>query len=78
MSPPSQWTAMDAGISPLSFNSFSPGCRLVLLALLLFPLPSLSLLSFVLPSSVWIRIFLLSAQGVPPVLTWSLWELLHL
>ena len=32
---------------------------------------SLSLLSFVLPSSVWIRIFLLSSQGVPPVLTWS-------
>ena len=31
----------------------------------------LSLLSFVLPSSVWIRIFLLSTQGVPPVLTWS-------
>ena len=48
------------------------------LGLLLLSPSSLSLLSFVLPSSVWIRIFLLSAQGVPPVLTWSLWELLHL
>ena len=32
---------------------------------------ALLLLSFVLPSSVWIRIFLLSSQGVLPVFTWS-------
>ena len=41
------------------------------LALLLLSPSSLSVLSFTLPSSVWIRIFLLSSQGVPPVLTWS-------
>ena len=46
-------------------------CRLVPLALLLLSPSSLSLLSFVLPSSVWIRIFLLSSQGVLPGFTWS-------
>ena len=71
MPPPSQWTAMDAGVSRLSFSSFSPGCRLVPLALLLLSPSFLSLLSFLLLSSVWIQIFLLSSQGVLPVLTWS-------
>ena len=70
MPPPSQWMAMDVGISPLHFSSLIPRCRLVPLALLLSP-SSLSLLSFVLLSSVWIQIFLLSSQGVLPVFTWS-------
>jgi len=46
-------------------------CRLVPLALLLLSPSSLPLLSFVLPSSVWIRMFLLSSQGVLPGFTWS-------
>ena len=71
MPPPSQWMAMDAGISPLCFSSFSPRCKLLPLALLLLSLSSLFLLSFVLLSSVWIWIFLLSSQGVLPVFTWS-------
>ena len=71
MPPPSQWMAMDAGISPLCFSSFSPRCRLVPLALLLLSPSSLSLFSFVLLSSVWIWIFLLSSQGVLPVFPWS-------
>ena len=71
MPPPSQWMAMDAGISPLCFSSISPRCRLVPLALLLISPSFLSLLSFVLPSSIWIRIFLLSSQGVLPVFTCS-------
>ena len=48
-----------------------PRCRLVPLALLLLSPSSLSLLSFVLPSTVWIPIFLLSSQGFLPVFTWS-------
>ena len=71
MPPPSQWMAMDAGISPLCFSSISPRCRLVPLALLLISPSFLSLLSFVLPSSIWIRIFLLSSQRVLPVFTCS-------
>ena len=71
MTPPSQWTSMDAGISLLCFSSLSPRCRLVPLALLLLSPSSLSLLSFVQLSSVWIQIFLLSSQGVLPVFTWS-------
>ena len=71
MSPPSQWMALDTGIPPWCFSSFSPRCRLDPLALLLLFPSSLSLLSFVLLSSVWIWIFLLSSQGVLPVLTWS-------
>ena len=71
ISPPSQWTAMDAGISPLRFSSIIPGCRLVPLALLLLSPSSLSILSIALTSSIWIRIFLLSNQGVLPVFTWS-------
>ena len=78
MPPLSQWMAMDAGISPLHFSSLSPRCRLVPLALLLSPSSlfllspsSLSLLFFVLPSSVWIRMFLLSSQGVLAGFTWS-------
>ena len=71
MPPPSQWTAMDTGIYPLCFSSLSPRFRLVPLALLLLSPSSLSLLSFVLPSSVWIRMFLLSSQGVLPGFTWS-------
>ena len=71
MPPPSQWMAMDAGISPLCFSSFSPRCKLLPLALLLLSLSSLFLLSFVLLSSVWIWIFLLSSQGVLPVFPWS-------
>ena len=71
MPPLSQWMAMDAGISPLHFSSLIPRCRLVPLALLLLSPSSLSLLSFVLLSSVWIQIFLLSSQGVLPVFTWS-------
>jgi len=71
MPPLSQWMAMDAGISPLHFSSLSPRCRLVPLALLLLSPSSLSLLFFVLPSSVWIRMFLLSSQGVLPGFTWS-------
>ena len=39
MLPPSQWMAMDAGISPLSFSSLIPGCRLVALVSSFFPLP---------------------------------------
>ena len=62
---------MDTGISPLHFSSLSHRCRLVPLALLLPSLSSLSVLSFVLPSSVWIQIFLLSSQGVLPAFTWS-------
>ena len=71
MRPSSQWMAMDAGISPLSFSSLIPRCRLDPLALLLLFPSSLSLLSFVLLSSVWIWIFLLSSQGVLPVFPWS-------
>ena len=71
MPPPSQWMAMDAGISPLCFSSLTPWCRLVPLALLLLSPSFLSLLPFFLPSSVWIRIFLLSSQEVLPVFTWS-------
>ena len=67
MPPPSQWMAMDAGISPLCFSSFSPRCKLLPLALLLLSLSSLFLLSFVLLSSVWIWIFLLSSHGVLPI-----------
>ena len=44
--PPSQWMAMDAGISPLRFSSLSPRCRHVPLALLFLSPSSLSLLSF--------------------------------
>ena len=58
------------GVSPLRF-SCTPRCRLVRLALLLLSPSSSSLLSFVLPSSMWIRTFLLSIQGVLPVFTWS-------
>ena len=47
-----------------------PRCRLVPRALLLLSPSSLSLLSFVLLSSVWMRIFLLSSQGFLPVFTW--------
>ena len=71
MTPPFQWMAMDAEFSPLSFSSLTPRCRLVPRALLLLSPSSLSLLSFVLPSSVWIQIFHLSSQGVLPVFTWS-------
>ena len=71
MSPPSQWMALDTGIPPWCFSSFSPRCRLDPLALLLLFPSSLSLLSFVLLSSVWIWIFLLSSQGVLPVFPWS-------
>ena len=71
MPPPSQWMAMDVGIFSLCFSSLSPRCRLVPLALLLLSPSSLSLLSFVLPSSAWIRMFLLSSQGVLPGFTWS-------
>ena len=71
ISPPSQWTAMDAGISPLRFSSIIPGCRLVPLALLLLSPSSLSILSIALTSSIWIRIFLLSNQGVLSVFAWS-------
>ena len=71
MTPPSQWMGMDVGISPLRFSSLSPRCRQVPLALLLLSPSSLSLLSFVLPSSAWIRMFLLSSQGVLPGFTWS-------
>ena len=71
MTPPFQWTAMEAGISPLHFSSLSPRCRLVPRALHLLSPSSYSLLSFVLPSSVWIRTFLLSSQGILPVFTWS-------
>ena len=39
MLPPSQWMAMDAGISPLSFSSLTPWCRLVALVCSFFPLP---------------------------------------
>ena len=62
---------MESGISPLRISSLTPRCRLVPLALLLLSPSSLSLLSFVLLSSVWIRIFHLSSQGVLPVFTWS-------
>ena len=71
MPPPSQWMAMDAGISPYFFSPLTPWCRLVPLALLLLSPSSLSLFSFVLLSSVWIWIFLLSSQGVLPVFPWS-------
>ena len=71
MPPPSQWMGMDAGISPLRYSSLSPRCKLFPFALLLLSPSSLSLLSFVLPSSVWIRMFLLSSQGVLPGFTWS-------
>ena len=71
MPPPSQWMAMDVGISLLCFSSLSPRFRLVPLALLLLSPSSISLLSFVLPSSVWIRMFFLSSQQVLPVFTWS-------
>ena len=71
MTPPSQWMAIDVGISPLCFSSLIPRCRPVPLALLLLSPSSLSLLSFVLPSSIWIQRFLLSSQGVLPVFTWS-------
>ena len=49
----------------------APSAPAVPRALLLLSPSSMSLLSFVLPSSVWIRIFLLSSQGVLPVFTWS-------
>ena len=39
MRPSSQWMAMDAGISPLSFSSLTPWCRLVALVSSFFPLP---------------------------------------
>ena len=71
MTPPFQWMAMEVGISPLCFSSLTPRCRLVPRALLFFSPCSSSLLSFVLPSSVWIQIFLLSIQGILPVFTWS-------
>ena len=67
MPPPSQWMAMDAGISPYFFSPLTPWCRLVPLALLLLSPSSLSLFSFVLLSSVWIWIFLLSSHGVLPI-----------
>ena len=71
MPPPSQWMAMDVGIFSLCFSSLSPRCKLFPFALLLLSPSSLSLLSFVLPSSVWIRMFLLSSQRVLSVFTWS-------
>ena len=70
MTLPFQWIAMDTGTSPLHFSSLSPRCRLVPRALLLFSHSFLSLPSFVLQSSVWIQIFLLSSQGFLPVFTW--------
>ena len=71
MPPPSQWMAMEAGISPVRFSSSSLRCRLVPLSLLLLSPSSLSHFSFVLLNSIWTRIFLLSSQGVLPVFTWS-------
>ena len=52
------------GISPLHFSSLTSRCRLVPRALLLLSPCSSSLLSFAPLSSVWIRIFLFSSQGI--------------
>ena len=68
---PFQWTAMDTGISPLRFSSLSTRCSLVPLALFLLSPLSSSLLSFVLLSSVWLLLFLLSSQAILPVFTSS-------
>ena len=65
------WFHKNVLVNSPSFSFLTPRCRLVFLALLLLLPSSLSVVSFVLPSSIWIWIFLLSIQGVPPVLAWS-------
>ena len=75
---PFQWTAMEAGISPLRFSSLSPRCSLVPLALFLLPLhprPFSPLSYRVLCGSCY------SSSVVRPSCQYSpglLWELLHL
>ena len=66
---PSGWPWMQGSL-PWASAPSSPGAGWSPALFLLSP-SSLSLLSFVLPSSVWIWIFLLSTQGLLPVLTWS-------
>ena len=65
-----QWMAMDMDLSP-ELQLLLPGVQAGSACSPPLSPSSLSLLSFVLPSSVWIRIFLLRAHGVPPVLAWS-------
>ena len=70
MPPPSQWMAMDAGISPRASAPSSLGAGWSPWSPPSFPF-LLSLHPFLLRSSIQIRIFLLSTQGVLPVFTWS-------
>ena len=70
MPPPSQWMAMDTGISPSASApslqvQAGPTCSPPSFPFLLVPF------FLVLLSSVWIRIFLLSSQRVLPGFTWS-------
>ena len=66
---PSSWP-WTRGSLPCASAPLSPGKGWSTCSAPSFPFV-LSLLSFVLPSSVWIWIFLLSSQGVLSVFTWS-------